>query len=150
MRGHGRKVLCQRNTSRIVFLNLQARTTCGVSLSDHKFCQTHVCELDLAELVQQQVLWLQIPVNDVTLMEVLKSVHGASNVKLGVFLTAVEALPVVCGVQLSAKCGFQQEIQRLSSVVAPVQSDDERRIRHHQDRLLSLDNVYPLLKALMA
>ena len=68
------------------------------------------CELYLTTLVEEQILWLQVSVNDVSFMYMLERKDHSSTVELRMFLAAVESLSVVSRVQLASnrvRCPFQ-------------------------------------------
>mmetsp|Transcript_13475 Transcript_13475/g.36719 ORF Transcript_13475/g.36719 Transcript_13475/m.36719 type:complete len:288 (-) Transcript_13475:1061-1924(-) len=92
-------------------------------------------------LRKEQVLGLEITVNDAALVQVLESKDGSSNVVLSVFLTAMEGLAVVGGIELSTKCRLEQKVKRLRAIVGLVQLDDKFRVCHHQYVLLVHDTV---------
>mmetsp|Transcript_60365 Transcript_60365/g.127882 ORF Transcript_60365/g.127882 Transcript_60365/m.127882 type:complete len:205 (+) Transcript_60365:280-894(+) len=95
--------------------------------------QSHVSHLQVALLVHEQVLWLQVPVDDASFVHVFESVNYAAHVVLGMLDAAVEVLADVGAVKLAAQSRFEQEVQPLRAVVSLVQGDDEWGIRHHQD-----------------
>mmetsp|Transcript_29925 Transcript_29925/g.75372 ORF Transcript_29925/g.75372 Transcript_29925/m.75372 type:complete len:496 (-) Transcript_29925:640-2127(-) len=104
----------------------------GVRFPNDKLGKTHVRELDVASLREQQVLRLQVTIDDPPLMAMLEGKDCAGNVVLGVLLAAMKALSVIGGVQFSAQCWLQEEIEGLRAIVRLVKLDDEEGVGHQQ------------------
>mmetsp|Transcript_9221 Transcript_9221/g.28288 ORF Transcript_9221/g.28288 Transcript_9221/m.28288 type:complete len:275 (-) Transcript_9221:331-1155(-) len=113
----------------------------GVGLADGEFGEAHIRELDVALLCEQQILRLQIPVENVTLVQMLEGKDHARGVVLCVLDLAVEVPPVVGRKKFAPERRFQQEVERLSAVVRCVHLDDEGRVRHYQDVLRVHDSL---------
>mmetsp|Transcript_47317 Transcript_47317/g.101326 ORF Transcript_47317/g.101326 Transcript_47317/m.101326 type:complete len:376 (-) Transcript_47317:1517-2644(-) len=143
---HGVRVACRGNQ---LGGEVVRSATCCVSLADHELGQTHVRQLDVALIGQEQILRLEIAVDDTSLVQVLKRVDGACNVVLCMLFAAVEALSVVSCVQFSTKRRLHEEVEGLGAIVSFPELNDKVRICHHQDVLLvhhavlhaGLDNI---------
>mmetsp|Transcript_137876 Transcript_137876/g.428454 ORF Transcript_137876/g.428454 Transcript_137876/m.428454 type:complete len:674 (+) Transcript_137876:532-2553(+) len=111
----------------------------GVRLADDHLGQTHVRQLHLAQGVEQQVLRLQVPEDDLLAVQVLERESRAGHVELGAVLPAPQVLLVVSGVELAPKTELKEQVEHLVSVERLVQLDDEGRVAHHLDVLLAHD-----------
>mmetsp|Transcript_39545 Transcript_39545/g.104789 ORF Transcript_39545/g.104789 Transcript_39545/m.104789 type:complete len:223 (+) Transcript_39545:509-1177(+) len=116
-------------------------TASGVGLSDDELSEAHVCELYLTALVEEQILWLQVSVNDMPFMYMLERKDHSSTVELRMFLAAVESLSVVSRVQLASKRRFQEKVQGLQAIIALKELNYEWRIGHHQNGFLVHDTL---------
>mmetsp|Transcript_54843 Transcript_54843/g.123469 ORF Transcript_54843/g.123469 Transcript_54843/m.123469 type:complete len:253 (+) Transcript_54843:477-1235(+) len=115
------------------------RAAGGVGLADYKLGQAHVSELHPAIGGDEEVLGLQVPVDDPPCVHVVEGKDHSSDVELCMLLAAVEALLVVRGIELAPQSGFQEEVQRLGSIVCFVKLDNEGRVCHQKDVLLIHD-----------
>mmetsp|Transcript_88279 Transcript_88279/g.189529 ORF Transcript_88279/g.189529 Transcript_88279/m.189529 type:complete len:463 (-) Transcript_88279:1163-2551(-) len=98
--------------------------------------KAHVGELAIAPRVEEKVLRLQIPVDDVALVEMRQRLCDAAHVEAGVAFAAVEAQALVGGEELPAQGGLQEKVDVLTPVVGGEEADDKGRLYHFQDPLL--------------
>mmetsp|Transcript_20222 Transcript_20222/g.60416 ORF Transcript_20222/g.60416 Transcript_20222/m.60416 type:complete len:489 (-) Transcript_20222:378-1844(-) len=122
------------------------RAAGGVGLVRDELRQPHVSDLEVAPLIEDQVLGLQVPVDDPPLVKVLEGKDATGDVEEGMPLLPEEALSPVRGKELAAHRGLEKEEEHVPLVVRPVHLDDEGRVGHAQDSLLEGD---PLLHALL-
>mmetsp|Transcript_22682 Transcript_22682/g.41054 ORF Transcript_22682/g.41054 Transcript_22682/m.41054 type:complete len:254 (-) Transcript_22682:1355-2116(-) len=113
--------------------------TCGEGLANDKLCQAHVGKLDMAARCQKKILRLEVTVDDAAHVEMLESENNACGVVSAMLLHAVQAFPVVGGVELAAEARLKEEVEGLCSVVSFVELRDERRVCHDQNVLLIHD-----------
>mmetsp|Transcript_76771 Transcript_76771/g.203866 ORF Transcript_76771/g.203866 Transcript_76771/m.203866 type:complete len:676 (-) Transcript_76771:172-2199(-) len=111
----------------------------GERLAGRDLGQAHVCELDMPRVIEQEVLRLQVPVDDLLAVQMLERKGRARHVELRQGLLTPQVLLVVRCVQLTAQRQLQKKVERLVSVVRLVESHDEGRIAHHLDVLLAHD-----------
>mmetsp|Transcript_34696 Transcript_34696/g.110262 ORF Transcript_34696/g.110262 Transcript_34696/m.110262 type:complete len:272 (+) Transcript_34696:64-879(+) len=97
-----------------------------VRLAECELGKAHVCELCMALGVEHDVLRLQVPVDDLESVQMTKRTGHAGGVELCMLGGAVEALPVVQGVELAPKRYLQQEEEVLGAGVRCMETNDER------------------------
>mmetsp|Transcript_25295 Transcript_25295/g.57483 ORF Transcript_25295/g.57483 Transcript_25295/m.57483 type:complete len:230 (+) Transcript_25295:815-1504(+) len=119
-------------------------TACGVCLADHNLGQPHVGKLHMTSLIEQQVLRLEVPEDNLLAVQVLEGIGCPCHVELCTGLVAPETLLVVRCVQLTTQSKLKQEVKGLLAVVCLVELDDEGRVAQQLDVLLT---HYALLHA---
>mmetsp|Transcript_84176 Transcript_84176/g.148800 ORF Transcript_84176/g.148800 Transcript_84176/m.148800 type:complete len:208 (+) Transcript_84176:473-1096(+) len=128
-----------------------------VSFTNHHLGQAHVCQLDISIFVEQQILRFQVTEDDLFAVQVLESENDTSCVELCMGFLAEEALLVVRSIKLSTQGQLQEEVKCLGSVISLIELDNERRITHdlnvlltHHTRLHARLHHIPLAKSLQS
>mmetsp|Transcript_9157 Transcript_9157/g.20273 ORF Transcript_9157/g.20273 Transcript_9157/m.20273 type:complete len:264 (+) Transcript_9157:723-1514(+) len=113
----------------------------GEGLTGADLRQSHIGDLDVSLLVQQQVLGFEVSEDDFALVHVVKGEDDARDVELRVAFLAVKVLLVVGGVQLSAQSKLEEEVEALVTVESFEELDDEGRVAEHLHLLLADDTL---------
>mmetsp|Transcript_32598 Transcript_32598/g.93611 ORF Transcript_32598/g.93611 Transcript_32598/m.93611 type:complete len:251 (-) Transcript_32598:1776-2528(-) len=78
------------------------RSTSRKGLADRELGQSHIRELNVALICEQQVLGLQVSIDDAPFMQMVKGKNCTGGIVFAMLLAAMKALPVVGGIQLAA------------------------------------------------
>ena len=106
--------------------------------ADQLLGEAKVGELDIAGGVQQQILWLEVPVEDALVMQVLQRLDNAGRVEAS--LGVVEACPIAeDGPELATQAGLHEHVEVPVVPVGAVQLDDEGAVAAGHDELLAED-----------
>mmetsp|Transcript_2690 Transcript_2690/g.4397 ORF Transcript_2690/g.4397 Transcript_2690/m.4397 type:complete len:286 (+) Transcript_2690:53-910(+) len=101
----------------------------------HYLGKAKVGHLEIAGIGQHQVLWLQISVNDVSVVHIIERFHYARTVKLGRRLIE-RAHFTQDGEELAAQTHLQQEIHAILVLVGSAQVHQKRTVQHLHHLLL--------------
>ena len=89
--------------------------------------KTEIGQLQMTLGVEQNILGLQIPVDDLLIVQIFKSAHDLSRIKHGRFRLELVSLSKQTE-QLATGHIFQQHVQVLLVVIGPEEFHDKRMI----------------------
>ena len=119
--------------------------TQGKGPVSHHFGETKVCDLHMAVTIYQQILWFEISIRDVHLMQIIESKNDFSSEEQGNIVSKPSFSPQQ-GEQLSTACIVQEHKHMRLCLESAKQSDDEGMVDRSQDFLFAFNVLY-LLKS---
>jgi hypothetical protein len=114
---------------------ISSPTVRSVSVRHVELAQPKVAESDMARIIKQNILWLEITVNDIEAVQVLEREEQLCGVKPGSDLVEL-AFPLEVVEQLSTVDKGQDEVELFGRLEGELEGNDERAVDLGEDGAL--------------
>lgn len=93
------------------------------------FGETKICNLDMTIMVNQEIFWFKISINDILLMKVHQAIHDFNEIEPGVFLThSLDGFEVV--EKLSTGTVVENKTDKIVGLETVIKLDNKGVVEH--------------------